>query len=247
MTSEAVAPDPEDFEPPEPSPFDEDDDAPGKSAPTPWLPAKPLSQDELDYYSKLPFELRMFNPWACMYNRVAEDGIGYYSGVGRIQCDVLLADPTKSRYCLEHARKMGVDYYAPAELAEAVDKETATNLTRLVPKAVRMLEKTMDDDDAPMGIRAKAAADVLDRTGYAKGIDVRIDAQIAMVDTTVLIKDRLNALRDAHVAREKAEAEAMAEAAAEIGSGVETVPGEIIVDNHGHTDPSPDGSDPAAS
>jgi hypothetical protein len=209
----------------EPSPFDDDDDTPGRSAPTPWLPAKPLTQENLDYYARLPWELRTFNPWACMFNRMAEDGIGYYSGVGKIQCDVLLADPTKSRYCLEHARKMGVDYYAPAELAEAVDKETATNLTRLVPKAARVLELVMDDEDAPQGVRAKAAAEVLDRTGYAKGIDVRIDAQIAMVDTTQLIKDRLDALRDAHKARETAVAEAMAEA------GVETVPGEIIVDH----------------
>jgi hypothetical protein len=232
MTSEAVAPDPEDFEPPEPSPFDEDDDAPGKSAPTPWLPAKPLSQDELDYYSKLPFELRMFNPWACMYNRVAEDGIGYYSGVGRIQCDVLLADPTKSRYCLEHARKMGVDYYAPAELAEAVDKETATNLTRLVPKATRVLEEVMDDEDAPQGVRAKAASEILDRTGYVRGVDVRVEAQIATVDITAVISDRLDALRDAHVATETVLRDAAAKAAGaesdDSGGGVNTVAGEII-------------------
>jgi len=225
VTSEAM-PEPEEMEP---SPFDDDDDTPGRSAPTPWLPAKPLTQEDLDYYAKLSWEFRTFNPWACMFNKMAEDGIGYYSGAKRIQCDVLLADPTKSRYCLEHAKKMGVDYYAPAELAEAVDKETATNLTRLVPKAVRMLELVMDDEDAPQGIRAKAAADVLDRTGYAKGIDVRIDAQIAMVDTTAIINDRLNALRDAHKAREAAEAEAMAEA------GVEIVEGEIVVD-HGDDD-----------
>ena len=92
-----------------------------------------------------------------MFNKNAEDGIGYYSGLGVDQCDVLLADPTKSRYCLEHARQMGVDYYAPPELAEAVAQETATNLTRLVPKATRVLEIVMDDEDAPQGVRAKAA------------------------------------------------------------------------------------------
>src|SRR4249919_1977209 len=104
MTSEAM-PEPEEMEP---SPFDDDDDTPGRSAPTPWLPAKPLTQEDLDYYSKLSWEFRSFNPWACMFNKMAEDGIGYYSGAKRIQCDVLLADPTKSRYCLEHAKKMGV-------------------------------------------------------------------------------------------------------------------------------------------
>lgn len=201
-------------EPLEESPFDEDDDSPGLSAPTPWLPAKPLTQDELDHYSRLPFEIRTFNPWACMFNKMAEDGIGYYSGHGRIQCDVLLADPTKSRYCLEHAAKMGVDYYAPTELAEAVDKETATNLTRLVPKAVRTLEKLMDDEDAPHGVRGKAAADVLDRTGYTKGLDVRVEAKISVIDNAAIISDRLNALRDAHRDRLAAEAEARAAAAA---------------------------------
>ena len=181
----------------EPSPFDPD--AEPAIVRRPWMPAKPLTQGELDYYAGLPFEIRTFNPWACMFNRNAEDGIGYYSGLGKSQCDVLLADPTKSRYCLEHARQMGVSYYAPAELAEATDKETAANLTRLVPKAVQVLEDVMNDMDAPAGVREKAAGSVLDRTGYAKGIDVRVDAQIATVDITGIIQDRLNALRDSQL------------------------------------------------
>ncbi len=135
----------------EPSPFPEDDGTTSAGAPRPWLPAKPLSQGELDYYQGLPWELRTFNPWACMFNRNSEDGIGYYSGAKRIQCEVLLADPTKSRYCLDHAKQMGVDFYAPPELAEAVAKETATNLTRLVPKATRVLEIVMDDDQSGVG------------------------------------------------------------------------------------------------
>ena len=76
-------------------------------------------------------------------------------------------------------------------------KSLRANLTRLVPKAVRTLELVMADDDAPPGIRAKAADSVLDRTGYAKGVDVRIDAAIAVVDTRGILKDRLDALRDA--------------------------------------------------
>jgi hypothetical protein len=243
MTSEPVEP----IEPLEESPFDPDDETPGAVARRPWLPAKPLSQAELDYYAGLPFEIRTFNPWACMWNRMAEDGIGYYSGLGRDQCDVLLADPTKSRYCLSHANKMGVDYYAPVEMSEAVAKETAVNLTRLVPKATRVLELVMDDEDAPHGVRAKAAAEILDRTGYVRGVDVRVDAQIATVNVTEIISDRLNALRDAHEEKLRAlkeimdEEEAAAKAAGFGTGSAEVVPGETIVRN----DERPASPDPA--
>jgi hypothetical protein len=218
----------------EPSPFPEPEEGTTSAgAPRPWLPAKPLLQSELDYYAGLPWEVRTFNPWACMFNRNSEDGIGYYSGAKRIQCEVLLADPTKSRYCLDHAKQMGVDYYAPPELAEAVAKETATNLTRLVPKATRVLEEVMDDEDAPQGVRAKAASEILDRTGYVRGVDVRVDAQIATVDITAVIKDRLDALKDAHTeavsilseAQAAAEADAAAEAEAAVDAEVVVEPG----------------------
>jgi len=219
----------------EPSPFPEEDDGTGEVARRPWLPAKPLTQRELDYYQGLPFEVRTFNPWACMWNRNAEDGIGYYSGAKRIQCAVLLADPTQSRYCLDHAKQMGVDYYAPPELAEAVAKETSANLTRLVPKATRVLEEVMDDEEAPQGVRAKAASEILDRTGYVRGVDVRVDAQIATVDITAVIADRLDALRDA----QRAVADEDLRDGA--GSGVVTVAGETIV----HSDPDGPSPDPA--
>jgi len=227
----------------EPSPFPEEDDGTGEVARRPWLPAKPLTQGELDYYQGLPFEVRTFNPWACMWNRNAEDGIGYYSGAKRIQCEVLLADPTQARYCLDHAKQMGVDFYAPPELADAVAKETSANLTRLVPKATRVLEEVMDDEEAPQGVRAKAATEILDRTGYGRGIDVQVNAQIATVDITTVIADRLDALRDA----QRAVAADAAEAAA-TEAGVVTVAGETI--DHSDSDgPSPaavdDGPEPA--
>ena len=218
----------------EPSPFPEEDDGTGEVIRRPWMPAKPLTQADLDYYASLPWEARTFNPWACMYNRNSEDGIGYYSGAKRIQCEVLLADPTKSRYCLEHAKKMGVDYYAPSELAEAVDKETSANLTRLVPKAAAVLEEVMEDVDAPQGVRAKAAAEVLDRTGYVRGVDVRVDAQIATVDVTGIIKDRLNALRDS-----------MADV---VPGSTTTVPGAIVdADERGDPDHADGTGDPDGS
>jgi hypothetical protein len=246
MSSEAAEPvDPD--EPLEESPFDEDDEEPGAVVRRPWLPAKPLTQAELDHYANLPWEIRTFNPWACMFNRNAEDGIGWYSGMGRRQCETLLADPTKSRYCLEHARQMGVDYYSPPELTEAVDREVATNLTRLVPKAVQTLEDVMDDMDAPQGVRAKAADSVLDRTGFSKGVDIRVDAQIATVDITGLIKDRLDALKDMTVV---AAAEVVDEVVDEDGAA--TVPGDIIVpdgdaDRTGGRDGDGDPSDGGAA
>lgn len=237
MSSEAA-------EPLEPSPFDPDEE--GVPVGRPWKPAIPLTQAELDHYTTMPWEYRIFNPWQCMWNLAAEDGIGYYSGLGRIQCDVMLADPTKSRYCLNHARQMGVYYYSPPELADATAKETNANLTRLVPKATRTLEEVMDDLDAPHGVRAKAAAEILDRTGYVRGVDVRVDAQIATVDITGLIQDRLNSLRDAHIeaVRILADVESEVDSEAESGS-VTTVPGEIVVD-HEHGDVVDGGGGPAA-
>jgi hypothetical protein len=210
----------------EPSPFDPDE--PAVRPTRPWKPSEPMTQAELDAYMARPIELRMFNPWQCMFNLVAEDGIGYYLGVSPLRCPVLLADPTKSRYCLEHARKMGVDYYAPPELAEATAKETATNLTRLVPKATKTLEMAMDDEDAPMGVRAKAASEILDRTGYVRGVDVRIEAEIATVDITAVIRDRLNSLKESMTG---------------VLPGAEVVDGEIVGDHDGGDDP--DGGDGA--
>jgi hypothetical protein len=78
----------------------------------------------------------------------------------------------------------------------------------------------MDDEDAPQGVRAKAASEILDRTGYVRGVDVRVEAQIATVDITAVIADRLDALRDAHAARAAADEKA--------GTGVVTVVGETI-------------------
>jgi hypothetical protein len=210
----------------EPSPFD-DDDGPRVPYTKPWGPSMPLTQEELDAYLQTPWQTRTYNPWHCMWNNAAEDGIGYYSGLGRRQCETVLADPTKSRYCLEHARLMGVDYYAPSELSEAADSEAATNLTRLVPKAIRVIEDVMDDEDAPPGIRAKAASDVLDRTGYAKGVDVRVDARVATVDITAILSDRLNALRDAQLAA--AGPAPVAEVAAETTVAGTVIPEEATV------------------
>jgi hypothetical protein len=226
MSSEPVDP----AEEMEPSPFSEDDE-PAVSSGRPWKPAVPMTQADLDWHMSRPMEHRTFNPWQCMWNLMAEDGIGYYSGMPALRCSVTLADPTKSRYCLDHARQMGVDYYSPPELAEAVAKETATNLTRLVPKATKVLEDVMDDDEAPQGVRAKAAAEILDRTGYVRGVDVRVEAQIATVDITAVIRDRLDSLKESMTGIDPSVPPT---------TGAEVVPGEIVDGNDGDADDTPD-------
>jgi hypothetical protein len=218
----------------EPSPFDPDEE-PVKIS-RPWQPAIPMTQEDLDAYLRRPIEHRMFNPYQCMFNLMADDGIGYMMGVAPLRCSTMLADPTKSRYCLEHAKMMGVDYYGPGELAELTAAETASNLTRLVPKAVKRLEQTMDDEEAPQGVRAKAAETILDRTGYVKGVDVRVDAKIATVDVTAVISDRLNSLR-----------ESMLGVVDETGAGVATVPGEIISGSDEHDSGDLDPDDPGSA
>lgn len=155
-----------------------------------------MTEYELDVWLGMPNEARVYDAWRCMYNLSSDDGIGHGSGMWR-QCKTRIADPTKSRYCLEHATEMGLEFYSPGEHSELTAKEVSANLTRLVPKAVSTLETVMDDQDAPPGIRAKAADSVLDRTGYAKGVDVRVDAQVSVVDLGSIIRDRLDSLRDA--------------------------------------------------
>jgi len=225
----------------EPSPFDDDDPGRFTGAPRPWEPALPLTQDELDRYTTLPFVARTYNPWHCMWNNAAEDGIGYFSGIKKRQCETVLADPTRARYCMEHAQAMGVDFYAPGELSEAADKEAATNLTRLVPKAIKVLETVMDDPDAPPGIRAKSADSILDRTGYAKGVDVRVDARIATVDITSILSDRLDALRDAQLKKAADLAEALADETAAPPGATAVVPGELVTRMAAGGDGSDDG------
>jgi hypothetical protein len=73
-----------------------------------------------------------------------------------------------------------------------------------------------------------------------------VDAQIATVDITGLIQDRLNALRDAHVTAAEVIREVTGEAAADDGGGVTTVPGEIVVDHEQHGDSDDDAGGGAA-
>jgi hypothetical protein len=214
----------------DPSPFDPDALPRGRRSRRTGEPELPLTQEDLDRLMAKPYWDRMINPWLCMWNLRADDGIGDYQGVGWRQCPVKVSDPTKCRYCLEHARKLGVDYYGPTETAEATARETAGNLTRLVPKAVATAEKVMDDEDAPAGIRLKAAAEVLDRTGYARGVDVRIEGQVNVIDVTAIINSRLDALRDAAIRAHPAGSSHGTGGAGGAGAG-EIVDGELVPDD----------------
>jgi len=156
-----------------------------------------MTAAELDRIMAKPVWDRVVNPWLCAWNMRADDGIGDYEGTGWRQCPTKVSDPTKARYCFSHSQALGIDFYSPPETAEVIARETSGNLTRLVPKAVQTLEDVMNDKDAPAGIRAKSASDVLDRTGYARGVDVRVDGQVNVIDVTAIINERLDALREA--------------------------------------------------
>lgn len=200
-------------------------------------PYRPLSQEDLDFITARPLELRSTNPWQCMYNLSAEDGVGDFSGRKMVQCSVRLADPTKSRYCIEHSRELGLEVYTPQELSEATDREVAGSLTRLVPKAVRTLEQVMDDEDAPAGIRSKAADSVLDRTGYAKGLDVRVEARVVAIDTRAILQERLDSLKDAQLkVAEEAAADPVVDETPAALPGPTVVPGVIMDRDDGNGD-----------
>ena len=211
----------------EPSPFDPDAEPTARRG-RDWEPSQPMTVADLEIWLSMPAEARVYDAWGCMFNLMADDGIGYGSGTW-VQCKQRIADPTKSRYCMEHATSMGLEYFSPGERSELTAKEVSANLTRLVPKAVETLETVMDDGDAPAGVRAKAADSVLDRTGYAKGVDVRVDAQVAVVDITGIIKDRLAALRESMVPTAAGE--------------TEVVVGTVEPDSDGHSPEPPDADD----
>jgi hypothetical protein len=203
----------------EPSPFDPDAEPTVPRRGRDWEPSQPMTVADLEIWLSMPAEARVYDAWRCMFNLMADDGIGHGTGTW-VQCKQRIADPTRSRYCMDHAATVGEEHFSPGERSELTAKEVSANLTRLVPKAVSTLEDVMDDGDAPAGVRAKAADSVLDRTGYAKGVDVRVDAQVAVVDITGIIKDRLAALRESMVPA----------AATDAGTGPtgQTVTGEVV-------------------
>jgi hypothetical protein len=133
-------------------------------------------------------DYRPTDPHRCVYNEAPK-----HSGV-YFQCETVIADPREIRYCMAHAKKL--NYPLTPEQRERLTKEEARiRLQGLSSRAVATLEAVMGDPDAPAGVRAKAATDVLDRTGFhAKaGLDVQVEAVV--VDLGEIIRQRLEAKR----------------------------------------------------
>lgn len=193
----------------EPSPFDDveetEADVARRESKRRDQPFQPYTEEELERVMKRAPHTRMVDPYRCAFNLDAPDGIGHgydpdtYAKYPFRQCRQRLADPTKSRYCYEHASQLGVAFFSPDEAAGLVQAEATSNLLRLVPKAVRTLEDVMEDDEAPAGIRAKAAESILDRTGYGKGLEINVNTTLEVKDPTEVLRERLSALRDAQM------------------------------------------------
>jgi hypothetical protein len=90
----------------------------------------------------------------------------------------------------------------------------------------------MQDPDAPAGVRAKAATDVLDRTGFHAKSDLSVQVEATIIDFGAVIKQRL----------EGKAASLTAARMSEVGSGRMPdndgdgiVEGEIIEDDQGRT------------
>ena len=179
MTSQVEA-----FEPPP-------DEAPAFVSRTDGLPRgvlPPMTEEEYATATERLPHVRSMDPHRCVYNEAPRS-----SGVN-FQCRTVIPDPRRLRYCVQHATELGYPL-DPEDIAELANEETRLNLSRLVPKAVSTLETVMDDGDAPAGVRAKTATDVLDRTGYRAGVDLTVQVEATVVDATAIIRDRLAALK----------------------------------------------------
>lgn len=186
-----------------PSPFD--DPLPLPARKTVGEPYAPLTPDELAAVVSLGPVLRPYDPYRCMFDRMAQDpskrASGRYdgglSGTGidpGFQCRTTLADPTRSRYCREHARRMGVDYYDPETETELQVIEGHQRLYDSVGDSIATMLEVMGDPDTPAGVRAKTAEAILDRTGFVKG--VKIEAKVEVDDSALAdeIRQRLDRL-----------------------------------------------------
>ena len=171
----------------------------------PGNPYEPLSAERLTYLSSQPPALRELDPWRCAWNirdfnptagrneRFEMGGLERGTTT-RDQCQTELADPTRSRYCREHARKMGVDYYDPATESELSVVEGQQRLVSNVSTSISTLLEVMQDPDTPAGVRAKAAESILDRTGFVKGFKVEADVRVDDSSLTKTIHERLDKL-----------------------------------------------------
>lgn len=168
-------------------------------------PYRPLTPEELAIVLDHPPKLRGYDPYRCMFDSMAEDstkrGAKRYDGGLRAnyinpttQCRTKVADPTRSRYCREHARQMGVDYYDPATETELSVIEGEQSLYAHVGASIATMLEVMQDPDTPAGVRAKTAEAILDRTGFVRG--VKVQAEVKTDDSALAdeIRARLDKL-----------------------------------------------------
>lgn len=130
------------------------------------------------------------NPHRCCFNEAPR-----HSGV-LFQCTTVVPDPRRIRYCLKHAAKVGYPM-TPEDVEELSRLEARTALHGLTTTAVATLRTVMDDPDAPAGARAKAATDILDRTGFHAKAELDVKAEAVVVDLAAIIRDRLASKREA--------------------------------------------------
>ncbi len=187
-----------------PSPWGEMPPAPVQTKPI-GEPYRPLAPEELAALLDLHPNLREFDPYRCMFDRLAEDpskrapnrydgGLHLSRINGQYQCRTALADPTRSRYCRDHARRMGVDYYDPETETELSVVEGHQRLYANVGASISTMLEVMQDPDTPAGVRAKTAEAILDRTGFTRGL--KIEAKVEVDDSALAqeIRDRLDRL-----------------------------------------------------
>jgi hypothetical protein len=129
-------------------------------------------------------------------------------------------------FCIVHARAIN-------DLPESIAKRNAvvemamSSLANMTADAVSVIAQIMQDEDAPHGVRLKAATEVLDRTGLAKSAALAIsisDQPLHVAGPADEVRERLDRLAvaanvivfpqqgDAEAEEEAAEAEAEAEA-----------------------------------
>lgn len=176
-----------------------DDKVPGK----PW---RPLTPEELAALEMREPHERMYDPWRCMYDEhsydVSRRGSAFDGGLPhkgiseRGQCKVTIADPTKSRYCRDHARELGVDFYDPQTETEMSVTEGSNSLYSSVGVSIATLLEVMRDPNTPAGVRAKTAEAILDRTGFVKGVKIQAEVKVEDSDLAKEINNRLERLAE---------------------------------------------------
>jgi hypothetical protein len=106
-------------------------------------------------------------------------------------------------------------------------------LAQAAPGAVDTLEELMQNASGE-AVRAKAAAEILDRAGVRAGMDVNVDVKVEQVDPAAVVRERLERLREsaAAVATLTAIAEPPSGSEAD-GDGADVVIDAEVVDDGG--------------